>query len=54
MWPATPKSPVLAFHQELLLWMESLLLEACIGIDAFCRSILYKIGKQVSNKVNVR
>ena len=36
MWPASPKNPTLAFHQDLLLWLESLVLEGCIGVDAFC------------------
>ncbi|XP_064406478.1 uncharacterized protein LOC135351424 [Halichondria panicea] len=51
MWPATPATPTLAFHQDLLLWMESLLLEGCIGVDAFCRSLEYKIGRDISKQL---
>ena len=51
MWPAKPATPTLAFHQDLLLWMESLLLEGCIGVDAFCRSLEYKIGRDISKQV---
>ena len=51
MWPATPTNPLLAFHQDLLLWMEALLLEGCIGGDAFCRALEYKVGKRVSRQV---
>ena len=54
MWPATPSNPSLAFHQDLLLWMEALLLEGCIGVDAFCRALDHKIGKRVSQKVMVQ
>ncbi len=52
MWPATPKSPTLAFHQDLLLWLESLVLEGCIGVDAFCRALDYKRGKCISSQVS--
>ncbi len=38
MWPASPKNPKLAFQQDLLLWLESLVFEGCIGVDAFCRA----------------
>lgn len=51
MWPATPSNPSLAFHQDLLLWMEALLLEGCIGVDAFCRAVTHKVGKRVSQQV---
>ena len=51
MWPATPANPQLAFHQDLLLWLESLQLEACIGIDAFCRALEHKVGRYVRKKV---
>ena len=53
MWPATPSNPLLAFHQALLLWMEALLLEGCIGLDAFCHALEYKVGERVSRKVMV-
>ena len=53
MWPATPSNPSLAFHQDLLLWMEALLLEGCIGVDAFCRALRYKLGKNISQQVKV-
>ncbi len=53
MWPSTPKSPTLAFHQDLFLWMEALLLEGCIGIDAFCRAVDYKRGKVISRQVSM-
>ena len=45
MWPATPVSPKLAFHQDLLLWLEALLLEACIGTDAHHSNSLKKAFK---------
>lgn len=51
-WPATPTYPTLAFHQNLLLWMEALLLEGSIGADAFCRALEYKVGKEVSKQVS--
>ena len=51
MWPATPANPMLVFHQDLLLWLEALLLEACIGTDSFCRALNYKVGKVVRKKV---
>ncbi len=44
MWPASPKNPTLAFHQDLLLWLESLVLEGCMGVDAFCRALECKRG----------
>lgn len=52
MWPATPKNPTLAFHQDLLLWLESLVLEGCIGVDAFCRALDCKRGKCISSQVS--
>jgi len=52
MWPASPKNPTLAFHQDLLLWLESLVLEGCIGVDAFCRALDYKRGKCISSQVS--
>ncbi len=52
MWPATPKNPTLAFHQDLLLWLESLILEWCIGVDAFCRALDCKRGKSISSQVS--
>lgn len=51
MWPATPKSPSLAFHFDLLLWIESLLLEGSIGADAFCRALDFKVGREVNQQV---
>ena len=36
LWPATPTNPTFAFHQDLLLWLEALLLEACIGVAVPC------------------
>ena len=47
LWPATPTNPTFAFHQDLLLWLEALLVEACIGADAFCRTLDYKVGKRL-------
>ena len=52
MWPASPKNPTLAFHQDLLLWLESLVLEGCIGVDAFCRALECKRGKCISSQVS--
>ena len=45
LWPATPTNPSLAFHQQLLLWMEALLLEGWVSADAFCRAIEYKVSQ---------
>lgn len=54
MWPATPKNPSLAFHQDLLLWLESLILEGCIGVDAFCQALDWRyISEQVSEHIPV-
>ena len=53
MWPATPKHPTLAFHIELLEWMDSLILEGCIGVDAFCRALDHRRGKQISQQVYI-
>ncbi len=52
MWPATPKNPTLAFHQDLFLWLESLILEGCMGVDAFCRALDCKRGKSISSQVS--
>ncbi len=51
MWPATATNPTFAFHQDLLLWLESFVLEGCIGVDAFCRALDYKRGKSISLQV---
>ena len=51
MWPCTPSKPSMAFHQNLLLWMEGLILEGCIGADAFCRALRFKVGSVVSRQV---
>ena len=51
MWPATPKNPTLAIHQQLLEWLEALLLEGCIGVDTFCRAIDVKRGNRISRQV---
>ena len=52
LWPATPKSPTLAFHHDLLLLLESLVLEGCIGVDAFCRALDLRRGKTISPQVH--
>lgn len=52
MWPATPKNPSLAFHQDLLLWLESLILEGCIGVDAFCQALDCRRGRHISAQVS--
>ena len=48
MWPATPKNPTLAIHQQLLEWLEALLLEGCIGVG---RAIDVKRGNRISRQV---
>ena len=53
LWPATPKSPTLAFHYDLLLLLESLVLEGCIGVDAFCRALDLRRGKTISPQVYI-
>lgn len=54
MWPCTPSRPTLAFHQDLLLWMESIILEGCIGVDAFCRALQHKVGSVISQQVHTQ
>ena len=51
LWPATPKNPTLAFHHDLLLLLECLILEGCIGVDAFCRALGLRRGKTISRQV---
>ena len=51
LWPATPRSPTLAFHHDLLLLLESVVLEGCIGVDAFCRALDLRRGKIISPQV---
>lgn len=51
MWPATPQNPTLAIHHQLLEWLEALLLEGCISVDAFCRAIDIKRGNRMSRQV---
>lgn len=51
MWPSTPSKPTLAFHHDLLLWMESITLEGCIGADAFCRALQCRVGSMISQQV---
>lgn len=51
MWPATPKNPTLAIHRDLMEWLQALLLEGCIGVDAFCRAIDVRRGNRISKQV---
>ena len=51
MWPSTPSRPTLVFHYDLLLWMEGIILEGCIGVDAFCRALQYRVGSMISRQV---
>ncbi len=37
--------------RSILLWLESLVLEGCIGVDAFCRALESKRGKCISSQV---
>ena len=45
------RSPTLAFHHDLLLLLESVILEGCIGVDAFCRALDLRRGKIISPQV---
>lgn len=51
LWPATPLSPSLAFNFEFLELLDVLILECCIGVQGFCRSIDTKLGRKISRKV---
>ena len=44
MWPSTPKNPTLVFEIEFLVWLESLMLEAFVNADSFCRAVELKVG----------
>ena len=56
LWPSSPKHPCLAFHIELLRWLNGLLLECQISARGFCEALkarqpkLYKclVTKEVS------
>ena len=56
LWPSSPKHPRLAFHIELLRWLNGLLLECQISAKGFCEALkarqpkLYKVlvTKEVS------
>lgn len=39
LWPSSPKHPRLAFHIELLRWLNGLLLECQISAKGFCESL---------------
>ena len=52
IWPSTPSKPTMAFHCDLLLWMESVVLEGCIGLDAFCRALQHRVGAAISRQVH--
>ena len=40
-----------AFHYDLLLWMEGIMLEGCIGAEGFCQALQYRVGAMVSHHV---
>ncbi len=54
MWPATPQNPTLAIHRDLMEWLQALLLEGCIGVDAFCRAIDVRRGNQISKQLETK
>ncbi|CAG2209726.1 unnamed protein product [Mytilus edulis] len=58
LWPASPKTPHLAFHMDLLRWLNGLLLECHVSVKGFCEALkarqpkLYKMlvtkeGKEI-------
>ncbi|XP_076099472.1 uncharacterized protein LOC143068950 isoform X2 [Mytilus galloprovincialis] len=58
LWPASPKTPHLAFHNDLLRWLNGLLLECHVSVKGFCEALkarqpkLYKMlvtkeGKEI-------
>lgn len=39
LWPSSPKHPRLAFHIELLRWLNGLLLECHVSVKGFCEAL---------------
>ena len=39
LWPATPSSPIQAFHFDLLDWLEALLLECQVAVKDFVHAL---------------
>ena len=39
LWPSSPKHPRLAFHVDLLRWLNGLLLECQVSVKGFCEAL---------------
>ena len=44
LWPASTKEPKVAFHAELMNWLEFLLIESAVSLQSACLTIRWKNG----------